>query len=83
LRPQEAYETEDGTPHSRTVAEAVAVFVKRLALIPSLAPRFAKTYKRDQLIRALYMSGMPQTEIAARFGISSERVSQIIRKNNQ
>ncbi len=56
----------------------VHVIVLRLRATSLSVKHNSPINKRNQLIRELYAGGMTQTMIAARFGITSERVSQIV-----
>ena len=58
--------------------EVVQVLIVRLREASLQVKRNSPTNRRNQLIRQLYASGMSQTKIGARFGITPVRVSQIV-----
>ena len=62
----------------RPIGDIVLVIVEHLRALSLQAKHNSQMSKRNRMICDLYAGGMTQGQIAARFGITPERVSQII-----
>jgi ribosome-binding protein aMBF1 (putative translation factor) len=74
---QGAYDPQIGPPLI-SVAESVQFFLERLRAIPSLPDPTLTTHERNIIIRARHAAGVSQADLARQFGISYQRVHQIV-----
>lgn len=83
IAPLEGFETTIRYIRTSSIAHAVAAIIARLLVTSPEKTRFPGHKERNQRIRELYASGMTQTAIAPLFGITSERVSQIVNEKDE
>ncbi|MBD3331914.1 hypothetical protein GF356_03610 [candidate division GN15 bacterium] len=72
-----ASRAENGPP-LKSVSEAVAYLLERLRAIPSPPDPTLTTRERNIIIRARHAAGVSQADLAREFGISYQRVHQIV-----
>jgi Mor family transcriptional regulator len=73
-----AVRAENG-PVLKSVNSAVSYILAKLNSLPSLPDLTLTTRERNIIIRARYAAGESQAELARQFGISYQRVYQIVR----
>ncbi len=82
LAPPEGFQPQIRIIRETTIADAVTALVTRL-FDSAPPPKLPKHQDRNRQIRELAASGMTQTDIAKRFGITSERVNQILHQKSR
>ncbi|MBN1200537.1 MAG: helix-turn-helix transcriptional regulator [Anaerolineae bacterium] len=75
--PHRAYGSQNG-PALKSVSSAVVYILARLNSLPSPPDPTLTTRERNIIIRARHAAGVSQAELARQFGISYQRVHQIV-----